>query len=388
MTIFLYRTIIQCYSETDNKQGFNSTIFAYGQTGSGKTYSMTGSSRKYKYRGIIPRSLEYIFSIMEQEEDKPSLYISYVEIYKEICYDLLKSKNKEVALKLEDLPKVVILEDRNGEAHLRNINILPVNTEEEAMRLLFLGETNRVIAETPLNEYSSRSHCIFTIHFNFRGKETDIYIKSKLNFVDLAGSERVFKTKNNGTTLTEAKFINRSLHFLQQVILALSESKRSHIPYRNSTLTFMLKDSLCGNCITVMLATLSFASQHVQESISTCMFAQRVAAIKTEPVVNEIKHPQQEINMLRDEIQQLKRQLSQQNTSYISTVYVKDVSEEDKLKCDKCIEKFINNDNMDIKIDTKLCGYYLLVMKNKIQSLQIELHKLQEMNGIRLFIGY
>ncbi|KAI2542210.1 kinesin family member 6, partial [Homo sapiens] len=144
---------------------------------------------------------------------------------------------------------------------------------------------------TPMNQASTRSHCIFTIHLSSKEPGSATVRHAKLHLVDLAGSERVAKTGVGGHLLTEAKYINLSLHYLEQVIIALSEKHRSHIPYRNSMMTSVLRDSLGGNCMTTMIATLSLEKRNLDESISTCRFAQRVALIKNEAVLNEEINP-------------------------------------------------------------------------------------------------
>uniref|UniRef100_A0A3P8RW44 Kinesin family member 6 n=1 Tax=Amphiprion percula TaxID=161767 RepID=A0A3P8RW44_AMPPE len=208
--------------------GYNGTIFAYGQTGSGKTFTITGGAQRYNDRGIVPRTLSYLYERFSQDSNMVyTTNISYLEIYNEVGYDLLDSRHE--ASRLEDLPKSA--------------------NEEEALNLLFLGDTNRMIAETPMNQASTRSHCIFTVHLCRREPGSATVRRSKLHLVDLAGSDRVSKTGLNGQLLTEAKYINLSLHYLEQVIIALSEKNRSHIPYRNSMLTSVLRDSLGGNCI-------------------------------------------------------------------------------------------------------------------------------------------
>jgi kinesin family protein 6/9 len=164
------------------------------------------------------------------------------------------------AKKLEDLPKVTLMEDGDELTHLKNLSMVPAICEEDALNYLFVGDTNRMIAETPSNPASSRSHCIFIITLTARMDGEDIIRRSKLHLVDLAGSERVAKTKINGSLLKEAQHINLSLHYLEQVIMALHEQsngKRTHVPYRNSMMTAVLRDSLGGNCMTTMIATLS-----------------------------------------------------------------------------------------------------------------------------------
>ncbi|XP_017332102.1 kinesin-like protein KIF6 isoform X2 [Ictalurus punctatus] len=289
--------------------GYNGTIFAYGQTGSGKTFTITGGAERYSDRGIIPRTLSYLYQHFSQDCSMMyTTHISYLEIYNEVGYDLLDPRHE--ASNLEDLPKVTIMEDPEQNIHLKNLSLQPSANEEEALNLLFLGDTNRMIAETPMNQASTRSHCIFTIHVCSREPGSATLRRSKLHLVDLAGSERVGKTGVGGQILTEAKYINLSLHYLEQVITALSEKNRSHIPYRNSMMTSVLRDSLGGNCMTTMIAMVSVDKRNVDESISTCRFAQRVAMIKNEALLNEELDPSLMIIRLKKEIQCLKEELA------------------------------------------------------------------------------
>ncbi|KAM7403981.1 hypothetical protein PAMA_004411 [Pampus argenteus] len=290
--------------------GYNGTIFAYGQTGSGKTFTITGGAERYSDRGIIPRTLSYLYQCFSQDSSSSvyTTHISYLEVYNETGYDLLDSRNE--ASRLEDLPKVMIMEDPDQNIHLRNLSLQQSANEEEALNLLFLGDTNRMIAETPMNQASTRSHCIFTVHLCRREPGSATMRRSKLHLVDLAGSDRVSKTGLNGQLLTEAKYINLSLHYLEQVIIALSERNRTHIPYRNSMLTSVLRDSLGGNCMTTMIATMAVDKRNLDESISTCRFAQRVAVIKNEAILNEELDPALLIARLKREIQSLKEELA------------------------------------------------------------------------------
>ncbi|CAG9856557.1 unnamed protein product [Phyllotreta striolata] len=330
-------------------EGFNGTIFAYGQTGSGKTYALNGCTREFSQRGIIPRSIEYIFNHYNNIAEEPTIYISYMEIYNEIGYDLLSTKQYNVTRTPEELPRVSVMEDKKGDPHIKNLSTFPVTNEEDAKRLLFMGDTNRTIAETPYNEFSSRSHCIFTFYITHCSTKSKLIRSSKLHLVDLAGSERDFKTNVN-SIVHEAKFINLSLYFLQQVIIALSESKRSHIPYRNSMLTHLLKDSLNGNCITVMLATLSVNKENFQETLSTCRFAQRVSTISTSPTVNEICDPEKEIEFLKLRIRNLETQLSDSKDFSSSNV----LSVRQKENCEAEVRKFINSDEKPIRVEADM----------------------------------
>ncbi|XP_035179169.1 kinesin-like protein KIF6 isoform X3 [Oxyura jamaicensis] len=326
--------------------GYNGTIFAYGQTGSGKTFTITGGAERYSDRGIIPRTLSYIFDQLQKDNSKMyTTHVSYLEIYNECGYDLLDPRHE--ASRLEDLPKVTIMEDPDQNIHLKNLSLQQANNEEEALNLLFLGDTNRMIAETPMNQASTRSHCIFTIHISSKEPGSATIRRSKLHLVDLAGSERVAKTGVGGHLLTEAKYINLSLHYLEQVIIALAEKNRSHIPYRNSMMTSVLRDSLGGNCMTTMIATLSLDKRNIDESISTCRFAQRVALIKNEAVLNEEVDPRLMVVQLQKEIQELKDELAlvtgKQRTS--------ELSQEELLQLDKLIETFLEDNDPESTLD-------------------------------------
>ncbi|XP_055246306.1 kinesin-like protein KIF6 isoform X2 [Gorilla gorilla gorilla] len=326
--------------------GYNGTIFAYGQTGSGKTFTITGGAERYSDRGIIPRTLSYIFEQLQKDSSKIyTTHISYLEIYNECGYDLLDPRHE--ASSLEDLPKVTVLEDPDQNIHLKNLTLHQATTEEEALNLLFLGDTNRMIAETPMNQASTRSHCIFTIHLSSKEPGSATVRHAKLHLVDLAGSERVAKTGVGGHLLTEAKYINLSLHYLEQVIIALSEKHRSHIPYRNSMMTSVLRDSLGGNCMTTMIATLSLEKRNLDESISTCRFAQRVALIKNEAVLNEEIDPRLVIKRLQKEIQELKDELAmvtgEQRTEALT--------EAELLQLEKLITSFLEDQDPESRLE-------------------------------------
>uniref|UniRef100_A0A8C9TFE2 Kinesin-like protein n=1 Tax=Scleropages formosus TaxID=113540 RepID=A0A8C9TFE2_SCLFO len=317
--------------------GYNGTIFAYGQTGSGKTFTITGGAERYSDRGIIPRTLSYLGKIYTTQ-------ISYLEIYNEVGYDLLDPRHE--APRLEDLPKVSIMEDNDQNIHLRNLSLQQSASEEEALNLLFLGDTNRIIAETPMNQASTRSHCIFTIHVCSREPGSATLRRSKLHLVDLAGSERVAKSGMEGQLLTEAKYINLSLHYLEQVIIALSEKNRSHIPYRNSMMTSVLRDSLGGNCMTTMIATLSVEKRNVDESIATCRFAQRVALIKNEAQLNEELDPALMINRLKKEVQSLRDELA----ILIGEQREDQLTEDDIHKLEEQVKAFLDDPDPEVTL--------------------------------------
>ncbi|XP_050970768.1 kinesin-like protein KIF9 isoform X3 [Labeo rohita] len=294
--------------------GYNGTIMCFGQTGAGKTYTMTGAAETYKQRGIIPRALQEVFQEVEQRADHTfSVHLSFLEIYNETMVDLLSSLKKG---KGSNSGVLTVVEEPGGGVSVKGLSLHLVHNEEEALNLLFEGEMNRIIGEHALNKHSSRSHCIFTIHIESRSRTLSDakYITSKLNLVDLAGSERLSKTGSEGQVQTEAMYINKSLSFLEQVILALADSRREHVPFRQSKLTHALKDSLGGNCNTVLVANIYGEAAQIKETLSTLRFATRMKCVQTKPSINEHVDPVLQVQRLQKEIQFLREELSMYNT--------------------------------------------------------------------------
>lgn len=293
----------------DVLNGVNGTIFAYGQTGSGKTFTITGGAENYEDRGLIPRTLRLMFEAFRKGPAQYRMYISYLEIYQDSGYDLLRDDSVR---NLQDLPKVQLREDEDGNMHLRNLSVNLAASEEDALNLLFMGDTNRVVAETPMNDASTRSHCLFIIWVDSTEEGSDVVRRSKLHLVDLAGSERVSQTGVNGRLLQEAKAINVSLHYLERVIVALharSKGNQAHVPYRDSMMTSVLRDSLGGNCKTTMVGCIAAEASNICESMSTCRFAQRVAQITNTARVNEELDPSLLIARLKKEVSDLKQEV-------------------------------------------------------------------------------
>ena len=272
--------------------GFNGCIFCYGQTGSGKTFTASGA-QSFESRGIIPRTISRIFrevrTLKTNRDLHAKLSVSFLEIYNEGGYDLLIT-NVDAKTPLELWPKVQLQEDAEGHIQLRNLSRHVVESEEQALDFFVYGNTNRMVSATPMNQASSRSHCIFSIEVEVRHVPSSVVKVSKLHIVDLAGSERAWKSGLSDQVLSESKYINRSLHYLEQVIAALraKEGKKSiHVPYRNSLLTSVLKDSLGGNCRTVMVANLTLEQSSFGETLATAKFAQRCSQLQNIVQVNE-----------------------------------------------------------------------------------------------------
>uniref|UniRef100_A0A669PCL8 Kinesin family member 15 n=1 Tax=Phasianus colchicus TaxID=9054 RepID=A0A669PCL8_PHACC len=294
--------------------GYNGTIFAYGQTGSGKTFTMMGPSDSdnftHSLRGVIPRSFEYLFFLIEREKEKAGsgksflCKCSFIEIYNEQIFDLLDSASAGLFLR-EHIKKGVFVDGAVEQV---------LSSAAEAYQVLTMGWRNRRVASTSMNRESSRSHAVFTITVESMEKNNDIVnIRSSLlNLVDLAGSERQKDTHTEGLRLKEAGNINRSLSCLGQVITALVDvgnGKQRHICYRDSKLTFLLRDSLGGNAKTCIIANVHPGSRCFGETLSTLNFAQRAKLIKNKAVVNE--DTQGNVSQLQAEVKKLKEQLAQ-----------------------------------------------------------------------------
>lgn len=277
----------ETYESTANEiitsvvEGYNGTVLCYGMTGAGKTYTMTGSATIFKYRGMLPRAINQIYSQCGQKFDQAiTIRVSYCEIYNERIRDLLPD-SKASAESMQNDQNLQITDDSRGGVLVKGLQQYVCDSEEDALNCLFEGELNRTFRQHYLNATSSRAHCVFTINIESRSRveSSDKVVHSKLHLVDLAGSERTKKTHSEGVVLKEASFINKSLTFLEQVVLALCDRKRDHIPYRQSKLTNLLRDSLGGNCRTIMIANIWPEAAHLEETTSTLKFATRMMKI-------------------------------------------------------------------------------------------------------------
>ncbi|XP_029981022.1 kinesin heavy chain-like [Sphaeramia orbicularis] len=258
--------------------GYNGTIFAYGQTSSGKTHTMEGKLHDPQLMGIIPRIASDIFDHIYSMDENLEFHIkvSYFEIYLDKIRDLLDVSKTNLA----------VHEDKNRVPFVKGCTERFVSSPEEVMDVIDEGKANRHVAVTNMNEHSSRSHSIFLINIKQENVETEMKLSGKLYLVDLAGSEKVSKTGAEGSVLDEAKNINKSLSALGNVIAALSEGKKTHVPYRDSKMTRILQDSLGGNCRTTIIICCSPSVYNEAETKSTLMFGQRAKTIKNTVSVN------------------------------------------------------------------------------------------------------
>uniref|UniRef100_A0A8D3CD70 Kinesin-like protein n=1 Tax=Scophthalmus maximus TaxID=52904 RepID=A0A8D3CD70_SCOMX len=258
--------------------GYNGTIFAYGQTSSGKTHTMEGKLHDPHQMGIIPRIAEDIFNHIFAMDENLEFHIkvSYFEIYMDKIRDLLDVTKTNLS----------VHEDKNRVPYVKGCTERFVSSPDEVMDVIDEGKSNRHVAVTNMNEHSSRSHSIFLINIKQEHVETEQKLCGKLYLVDLAGSEKVSKTGAAGAVLDEAKNINKSLSALGNVISALAEGTKSHVPYRDSKMTRILQDSLGGNCRTTMFICCSPSSYNDTETKSTLMFGQRAKTIRNTASIN------------------------------------------------------------------------------------------------------
>ncbi|XP_074641971.1 kinesin-like protein KIF9 [Tubulanus polymorphus] len=329
--------------------GYNGTLMCYGQTGAGKTFTVTGATENYKHRGVIPRSLSQIFrEIDDRPESAISVRVSYLEIYNETMFDLLSTLPESN----NPISPMAVVEDQHG-VYVKGLSCHLAQNEEDALNLLFEGEMNRAIAEHSLNKVSSRSHCIFTVYIENRSRvQSDAkYTISKINFVDLAGSERLSKTKSEGKTQQEAMYINKSLTFLEQTIIALADKRREHIPFRQTKLTHYLKDSIGGNCRTILVANIWGEAAQIEETISTLRFATRMMCVGSEPAVNENIDPVIMVKKLEKEIYALKHELAMHDTlNNRSQVTYEALSEQQKYDIQQQVQRYLEGTLEEIDI--------------------------------------
>ena len=290
----------QVYSDTrpyieSCMDGYNVCIFAYGQTGSGKTFTMMGedSDKSGKNLGVNIRALKDLFFIKNERSPdfEYKIYVSMVEIYNEKIRDLLIDPRKagDISYKI-----------RHGSSgiYVDNLSEKYVQDENDVMKIMKLGMDNRSVTATKSNQQSSRSHCVLTINIKGTNKLANLTYMGKLHLIDLAGSERVDKSGVTGQAMKEAQNINKSLSALGDVISALNTktkdknnghgNKSAHIPYRNSTLTHMLQDSLGGHAKTLMFVNVSPAEYHSVETITSCRFGQRAKEVELGPTKKRV----------------------------------------------------------------------------------------------------
>ncbi|CAN1335425.1 Kinesin-like protein KIN-14F [Linum perenne] len=313
--------------------GFNVCIFAYGQTGSGKTYTMSGPDLNTEETwGVNYRALRDLFQISKTRADivNYQVGVQMIEIYNEQVRDLLVSDGSNRRYPFQDLdtrlpfgnllPSTTHTLDIRNNSQLNGLNVpdaslIRVLSTQDVLDLMRIGQRNRAVGATALNERSSRSHSILTVHAYGKELISGSILKGCLHLVDLAGSERVVKSEAVGERLKEAQHINRSLSALGDVIYALAQ-KSQHVPYRNSKLTQVLQESLGGQAKTLMFVHINPEVDAIGETISTLKFAERVASIelgaaKANKETGEIRDLKEEISSLKQNLERKEAELEQ-----------------------------------------------------------------------------
>jgi kinesin family protein 18/19 len=353
-------------------KGYNGCVFAYGPTGTGKTHTMLGNN---SVDGLCSLSLKAIFDKRRCMPNHEILInVSYVEIYNEQIRDLLIPNHKENYLDLR--------EDPIKGVSLAGATEFKVDSVEEVMNLLFQGNKRRTTEATNANQTSSRSHAVFQICVSVNPRCKDVNIErvlGKLSLIDLAGSERGTVTENRGLRLREGAKINQSLLALANCINALGDKnkKGSFVPYRDSKLTRMLKDSLGGNCKTVMIVTISPSSSQFEETLNTLKYANRAKNITTKPVENKklvefhIAEYKNIIRDLRTEIDSLRLKVKPQTSleENDNCVFCTCGREQDSIEAEKIKQELFENFQERIQIRRGLCE---LEAQNQLNEMEIK----------------
>lgn len=260
--------------------GFNGTVFAYGQTGSGKTFTMQGPDiEDLELQGIVPRMVRTVFNHIDNSSENIefTVKVSMMEIYMEKIRDLLDPSKSNMQIKV----------DKTKGIYVGDLTERYISTDLDVYDIMRIGNDNRKVASTSMNDQSSRSHSIFVMTVHQTNLDDQTSKTGILYLVDLAGSEKVGKTGAKGHTLDEAKGINKSLSTLGKVINSLTDGKSKHVPYRESKLTRILSESLGGNAKTTLIITCSPSTYNDMETISTLRFGTAARNIKNKPKVNK-----------------------------------------------------------------------------------------------------
>lgn len=303
--------------------GYNGTIFVYGQTGAGKTYTLLGKNPDSKISensGILPRSISFLFDKINKDYKSSifSIKCTFLEIYNEALYDLLGNYNDINKSLVNNKKNNIIIRDQGSSVKIENLSEHKISNLKEALDIINIGIKNRATAPTLCNKESSRSHAVFSIYIENKLKINNKKItkKSVFNLIDLAGSEKQKFTSTVGERTKEAGNINKSLMNLGHVIKSLVDksenNKKSHIHYRDSKLTHILKDSLGGNSKTCIIANISASVNSSSETLSTLQFAHNAKQIKNKVVVNEEVYSdnyyKEEIKKLADQYDKIKQE--------------------------------------------------------------------------------
>ncbi|KAK4946803.1 hypothetical protein LTR10_014305 [Elasticomyces elasticus] len=358
-----------------NFEGYHTCIFAYGQTGSGKSYTMMGTP---DHEGLIPRTCEDLFQRIESNESPHISYsvrVSYFEVYNEHVRDLFQPRT--------DPPQYLKIRESPTEGpYVKDLTEIQVKNYTEILKYMRMGDSSRTTASTKMNDTSSRSHAVFTImlkqiHHDYKTDETTERL-ARIRLVDLAGSERAKATEATGQRLREGGNINKSLTTLGRVIAALADPKharmhnskranRDIVPYRDSILTWLLKDSLGGNSKTAMIACI--APSDYDETLSTLRYADQAKNIRTKAIVNQdhvsSAEKDAQIQDMQETIRTLRWTLSQQQQNGSVSVI-------------KAVQENADNQSEKIREFTSKYENMLQIMEEKVAISESKVRQLEE----------
>ena len=388
--------------------GYNVCVFAYGQTGSGKTHTMEGPEND---RGVTFRAIQELFDLAVGECAVPGVveytfHLSMLEIYNEQIKDLLEDKT--ASLLNSKKHDIKMREDGTG-IYVNDLTEVPVSNADEVLRLLQVGSKNRSVGVTKMNEHSSRSHLVMMINCVNHNLSKQTSFTSKISFIDLAGSERVSKSCAEGERLKEASYINKSLSALGDVIASLASaqtrSTASHIPFRNSKLTYLLSDSLGNECKTMLFVNISPSVLHAHESLCSLMFAFRARNVNlssSSASLSNVKKLREVAELAKREQINLGNQMSDREQQYdkekdvllqkISTLK-KEINEKDVViqgmkskssfqppppSCPPPATKPMRQHNAKVENDTRDLGQQLICLRETNKSLTDRVRALRE----------
>nr|CAD7202070.1 unnamed protein product [Timema douglasi] len=364
-------------------EGYNGTIFAYGQTGSGKTYTMEGVQENKDEWGIVPNAIHHIFLAIDQATDRDksisfSVRVSYVEVYNDNIHDLLSE---------DHTASLSIREDPLHGVFVKRLTGFVVASSTDLYNVTTLGNRNRATGSTKMNEKSSRSHAVLmvTIQQNVSGKLMTRV--GSLHLVDLAGSERQSKTGTSGVRLKEASKINQSLSTLGKVIAALVDAKSTHVPYRESKLTLLLKNSLGGNSVTTMVANVAPSDYNYDETLCTLRYADRAKHIKNHVQLNDsprniaIERTAGEILTLKKELEQLSKIVDDPTIEFIDTDEKESIEELEEEEERRRRENMTNDElaaYLEMKMQSEAHETDLLLAKKEYDKVQQMLQQVEK----------
>ncbi|XP_022997938.1 kinesin-like protein KIN-14I isoform X2 [Cucurbita maxima] len=328
--------------------GYKVCIFAYGQTGSGKTFTMTGPKElTEKSQGVNYRALGDLFLIADQRKEtyRYDVSVQMIEIYNEQVRDLLVTDGTNKRLEIRN-------SSQNG-LSVPDASLVSVSSTSDVINLMNLGQRNRAVGATALNDRSSRSHSCLTVHVQGKDLTSGAILRGCMHLVDLAGSERVDKSEVTGDRLKEAQYINKSLSALGDVIASLAQ-KNPHVPYRNSKLTQLLQDSLGGQAKTLMFVHISPEPDAIGETLSTLKFAERVATVELGAA--RVNKDTSDVKELKEQIASLKATLARkEGTPQQIQLHVSGNSEKFKAKASELSPRQPRSQDVDVLVENAIC---------------------------------